>query len=321
MLVLYDSPISTVRNRTFVDWLRAREQTVEEYTIPRTSGAPVDLRQVIAKGRRAIAVFGHIGCPVITRRLRRVLGARFVPSICCRPYPRCSPFVARTLCIVTYAAETSALPSLRAIVAAMRLSREPLCVVGVRCGAAPDSDALHWVEDDSQPWDVHVDFENKGYDVLPFIRALSLVQDHVPFVLSPFVTKLHSKSCEHWRELLFPCALVSPSDESDAVVPRQCLAQFVPKSEDLNSVLWADLYKRAILPTPPCHCRFVAGTVFTVRRRALDECVATFAGRARHYFTSAQDMKQGHDGQIEHVLERYFGLLTITAPLARVSLV
>ena len=164
----------------------------------------------------------------------------------------------------------------------------------------------------------------------PFAQALAAVEhgslDTPP--LSPYVTKLHTKTDGDWRWRLTAAAYACPLLQASATLVGSwsLLARYAPAHDDHNTSLWGDLYSAGLLAREPQPCQFVAGTAFTTLRSCLEEVVgwvrppAQFETSAQSYASSrlcdrassAAAMRTGQDGQVEHVLERYLGLLTVT---------
>ena len=175
----------------------------------------------------------------------------------------------------------------------------------------PGADATLSAPDPSQVMgeDLHLVVEERGYDVLPFLRALAYVQkmDGAP-PLGPHVTKIHSKTDAGWRRALCRATYVTPTEPYDFIAAQRCRAEFVPCLEDKNFRKWDELRRRGILRVGPRRCEFAAGTIFTARLGALSELVNA-EKELLPLCTPACEMQHGSDGQIEHVLERYMGCL------------
>jgi hypothetical protein len=126
----------------------------------------------------------------------------------------------------------------------------------------------------------------------------------------PFVTKIHSKSNRLWRRRLLSGAYARPEQHADLVLSRACCAVFAAEPHDPNTIAWEALYESRLVSRPPSKCVFAAGSMFTARSSLLHEVSAwsddvNFWKRA----TPPSLMRQGRNGQTEHALERYLGLL------------
>lgn len=216
----------------------------------------------------------------------------------------------RNACVVTYSACASKTIQLelRAVLRALRCIREPLFILVVRTaeGALQGSAREKWPEAD-----LHLQSGEGGYDIFPFAWALALLRSMSSGVtLGPFVTKIHSKTNDQWRRRLLLSTYLRPRQETDLVISRACCGVFSAEACDPNTVAWKRLYEQRLVSKPPCRCIFAAGSMFTARRSMLDE-VSTWSSNERwaQALTPTNRMRQGQDGQTEHALERYLGLL------------
>jgi hypothetical protein len=216
----------------------------------------------------------------------------------------------RNACIVTYSAGASqALQlELRAVLRALRCTREPLFVLAVRTAEG----AVRGTAEDKWPEaDLHMQSGEGGYDIFPFAWALALLRTApLGTALGPFVTKIHSKSDDRWRRSLLLSAYIRPRQEADLLISRACCAAFRADARDPNTDAWKKLYEQGLVRRPPSPCIFAAGSVFTARRSLLHEASAwSDDARWAQALTPLGEMRQGRDGQTEHALERYLGLL------------
>ena len=242
--------------------------------------------------------------PIVQRRLERLLWPK-----CCRPSPPiCNP---PNLCIITHpqSIDHALKEELRQFLWALRRLREPLYVVCVETRSGLSSACSPCADGSGIGADLCLMTEERGYDILPFIAALNflrMMRAAPPF--GRFVTKIHSKTDSAWRKALFRAACVVPGPLHDLVASRSCISHFVPLHDDVNTCKWLHLYRRGILQHAPQACHFVAGTVFTTRLVLLDALLSQ-ESCLRQACTPAEEMVQGADGQTEHAIERYLGML------------
>jgi hypothetical protein len=245
----------------------------------------------------------------------------------------------RNLCIVSFPQDLQkdVAAALRALLRSLRAVREPLLVCGALSlpNQKPFQSAVSLGNgifgcDTAGDWAaVRADYQldalllvpDEGYDVFPFLRAMDLFRaggcaEAVFGPCGPFVTKLHSKSDHSWRNSLCRAAYVRPRASEDSIVAGACCALFEP-SDDLLTATWALMHSQQALRFPPQICTFCAGTIFTTRAEYLWRSARDLLRCAPA--TPKERMKTGASGQVEHVIERYLGLLTLTE--RRVSII
>lgn len=302
-----------------------------------TAGLPLVLRQwqggereIQRLARTAILVVAA-GCSAsIFLRLQRLCGPRLCRASSLCDLPAALAHAEATLCIFTFpcSAPEAVLREMAALLRAIRCTRERLFVVAVRSGTAHEQEAFRDPCGGEAPWDVLLQYPARGYDILPFAEALASIEegtcDAPP--LSPYVTKLHTKSDGHWRWLLSACAYARPAEQhADTIMGSWSLLSHYAPAHDANTALWTELYREGMLAWPPQPCRFVAGTAFTTLRSSLEQVTrwvrpapsprtqdSSSAPCLVDRASAAGAMHTGRDGQLEHVLERYLGLLSAT---------
>jgi len=199
------------------------------------------------------------------------------------------------LLVVTGPRNSALWQELRDVTVALRRVREPLIAIQV---LATDSPGLGDEDDmlDPSVYDETIECPAQGYDIFPFLEALRQAHGEE----ARYVTKLHTKSHDAWRQRLLKDVFHTRLGD-----PPQFLCNFTPSDTCVNTACWKTLVAThaEILPEPE-PCRFVPGTMWTMPLECLRPHITALLSLS---FT--KDMRTGADGQVEHVLERYFGFL------------
>ncbi len=179
-----------------------------------------DEREIRRLAREAILVLVVGSGASALRRLRRLCGPRL-----CRSSLTCLACAEASLCIFTFpcSATPAVLDEMVALLRVMRCTRERLFVVAVRSGTAAEQDLCRKsaTAEDHAWWDALLEYPPKGYDIFPFAEALAAIEEgslKAP-PLSPYVTKLHTKTDAGWRWRLSACAYACPlRQDADTIV-------------------------------------------------------------------------------------------------------
>lgn len=146
-------------------------------------------------------------------------------------------------------------------------------------------------------------FENRGQDVLPFLRILSAIKN-LPY---EFVLKIHSKGADPaWRRILLE-RLTGHADRVMALFNADPTIGMISAKEYLflNRDYWFNT-KATVMALAsqlsdrdPGRTRFAAGTMFWFRPRAMDPLLSL--GLTDRDFAEERGQR---DGETQHAVER-----------------
>jgi lipopolysaccharide biosynthesis protein len=164
-----------------------------------------------------------------------------------------------------------------------------------------------------------IDFENKGRDILPFLKVLGdLLAEDEGLVLKLHTKKsLHRTDGDQWRKDLL-CKLISPKQARrifESFRANEKLAIVAPEGHVVSmDTYWGSnaatvryLCRRMDIPAPtPENAAFPAGSMFYLRPKVLGPLLDIHLDEAEFEVEAGQ-----LDGTMAHSIERAFGILAI----------